>query len=282
MYLRSVNIGLHLLNAFLFFLVLRLIKAHPLAVWLAPLIFLVHPVGVPAVTYISGRADPLALLFLLGGLVGVLRILRSEEARVDVRSLVWISGFYLCAALTRESSLLFPLIAGGLLLVVYRGQMKKLTPLLGGFLVVLLVYALARTLAFRDIDFAPGRTYPFDLRLLVLPYIWFQYMGHLLVPLSLKMEYALVVTDQNRGVFMLCWVLLPIFFSLVWLALRKDPVAKGLAVFFLLSLVPISNIFVHLNAPMSDHWLYIPQMGFFGLLTHSVAKRLPKGIALRS
>ena len=59
------NIVLHAVNAALVFLIFGLVFADRIASFIAGMLFAVHPVFTSAVTYISGRGDPLALFFMM-------------------------------------------------------------------------------------------------------------------------------------------------------------------------------------------------------------------------
>ena len=57
------NLCLHSLNGGLLYLLLRALKASPLAAFLGALLFLVHPVQVESVAWISQRKNLLAMFF---------------------------------------------------------------------------------------------------------------------------------------------------------------------------------------------------------------------------
>ena len=59
------NLILHLLNGILIYLILLKLFSDPKVAALASFLFIVHPLHVPVVSYISGRADLLSLLFIL-------------------------------------------------------------------------------------------------------------------------------------------------------------------------------------------------------------------------
>ena len=97
------NVLVHAVNACLAYLVgLRLAArwnvGAPDAVWLAALVFALHPVQTEAVTYVSGRSTSLAATFYLGA---VLTYLRSGPA--------WASlALFALACATKETALTLP------------------------------------------------------------------------------------------------------------------------------------------------------------------------------
>ncbi|OGN27849.1 MAG: hypothetical protein A2941_00675 [Candidatus Yanofskybacteria bacterium RIFCSPLOWO2_01_FULL_49_17] len=95
---------IHLANGLLiFYLASRWLKSSR-AAFLAALIFLVHPLQTEAVTYISGRGDPLSVFLMLFGIVAYLKYQKSKN------SLLLASSFLLqvLAILSRETAVLFP------------------------------------------------------------------------------------------------------------------------------------------------------------------------------
>ena len=78
--------------------------------FLAALIWAIHPVQSAAVVYISGRADPLAAAF---GFLGLYSILRSTRAlgRSRLFFLIGAGIAFLLSALSKETGLIFPLLA---------------------------------------------------------------------------------------------------------------------------------------------------------------------------
>jgi hypothetical protein len=64
-----VNLGIHLGNAFLVYLLLRRLLGRSLPAWFAAALFSAHPIAVESVTNIVGRADLLAAAAVLGGLL---------------------------------------------------------------------------------------------------------------------------------------------------------------------------------------------------------------------
>ena len=69
----AFNLVIHLLNSFLAFRLISALFGDEKLAWLATSIFLLHPVQVQAVTYLSGRPDLLVTAFSLGAMLAYLR-----------------------------------------------------------------------------------------------------------------------------------------------------------------------------------------------------------------
>ena len=251
------NILLHVLAAWAVFWFLRTLLSDFRLAFLAAALFVVHPVHTEAVSYISGRSDPMVLAFLLCAFVFYLKSLR----RPAPLTLLGLGAAYACALLSRESGLILPI-----LILVYHGIFReKVRP--GPLLLLVAVtaaYLLVRASVFRD---APAGPVP-----LLFAERWpgvfvavVNYLRLLLWPFGLHMEYGMPVFSATDPKVFLGAGLLAGLLILVWRQRQGDrAVAFGVA-WFLVGLAPVLNI-LPLNAYMAEHWLYLPSVGFFLVL----------------
>jgi len=106
-------VGYHLTNTLLhiaaaillFFLINKIIQNYAVSI-LTGLLFLVHPIHTEAVSYISGRADPLALVFILMSFLFYLKYLNDSKA-VNFAVMTMSAA---AALLSRENSLILPFL----------------------------------------------------------------------------------------------------------------------------------------------------------------------------
>ena len=84
-------------------------------IFLASLLFLIHPLQTEAVAYISGRGDPLSILFVLAGIALYLNKHRW-----------WAYGMTILAILSRETAVLLPVYLGIVLIAFeYKGFIRE-------------------------------------------------------------------------------------------------------------------------------------------------------------
>lgn len=255
------NILLHILMALLIYWLVNILFGNSLLALITSLLFVVHPIHTEAVSYISGRADLLASVWVLLGLVFYLRYLKSK--RMTAYLVVFLS--YLLAILSKECGLILPL-----LLLLYHYAFKIRLSLRPFFPILLcpFLYALWRLVI---IKFLPQELPP-DTLLQRLPGVFValgNYIRLLVLPIGLHMEYGYKLFKPFASGAIFGYVILAlllfwgikkrkannlIFFSLVW---------------FLITLLPQSNLYP-LNAFMAEHWLYLPSMGFFLLLAYGL------------
>jgi tetratricopeptide (TPR) repeat protein len=178
------------------------------------------------------------------------------------------------ALLSKESSLIYPVLLAPFLFYLVRQEKveeeKERTqpfapyyPLFSAIL-VLLLYIVLRSTVLNFATAAAGTVSPFSQRLYETVQSLGIYLKLLFAPFSLHMERTLVHAsfwDALAGTVFLCLLLAIVVFALVR---KKTRVALG-AVWFLLCWLPISGIFP-LNAPLAEHWMYVPMAGFWWCL----------------
>ncbi|MBN3038159.1 MAG: tetratricopeptide repeat protein [Candidatus Omnitrophica bacterium] len=249
------NIMLHILVALALFWFLALLFDDWLLSFLAGVLFIAHPIHTEAVAYISGRADPLAALFILLCFIFYIRYERNQNKL----SYALILVSYIMALLSRENALILPL-----LLIIYhisfQKKIKRITflPISG----VAFAYILFRFTALRFMLSHLSYKTTFVQRIPGVFIAISTYIKLLILPFDLHMIYGkgpFSITDPRAigGIF--------IVFLLLYLAWRKrkeDRIVFFSICWFFIALIPVSNLYP-INAYMAEHWLYLPSMGFF-------------------
>ncbi len=234
------------------------------------LLWAIHPLHTSAVTYIAGRADPLAALF---GFTGLALGLASLEANRRVwRWRLGAAASLALALLSKESGVTF-LIIWILVLLWQRIAWRTL----GVWAVVL----AALVGGYCGLRFTAAKTPPppptptaLAIRPILAARALAEYASLVVAPVTLRMERdvstrprdTFQATMQNarlREFQTLGGVLLLVALA-VWLrfATRRAPAAAFCLGGFAVAYVPISNVF-SLNATVAEHWLYVPSAFLF-------------------
>ncbi len=237
--------------------------------FLTSLIFAVHPINTEAVTYISGRADPLCAFFFLSALLFYARFKDTSKKFLFILSLL----FFIFSLLTKEAVLIFPLI-----LILYDAMilkenrvMVRSIKLYTPYLFIIIIYVIYR-LFFLGLPFKFLAHISFKPYLLTLPKILILYLGLLLFPINLYME-------RIESLIGSAWSLLFIvplitIICAIWLFqifYRRSKPLFFCAGFFFITLLPVLNILV-INAMMAEHWLYLPSIGVYAILSFGLVK----------
>ena len=249
------NILLHVLAALALFWLIQVLWGDHLLALLTSLLFVAHPVHTEAVTYISGRPDPLATVFILLTLVFVVKAADSRKA-----SLFWLAALsYVAALLSRENSLIVPV-----LLVFIGSAFRKRLPALHVGMTALLAgaYIVLRFTVFEFLFVGHAAPTTLAQRFPGFFVALASYIRILVFPVGLHMEYGTKTFPFAHPQVFLGLVM---FSALVFLLLREKK-KRSLVYFslswFLITLLPVANLYP-LNAYMAEHWLYLPSIGFF-------------------
>lgn len=262
------NILLHAVNGCLVFMLIRQLTGRDFVAWTTAILFLVHPVQVETVVWISSRKGLLSAAFMLASLLFWCRPERS--GRDEAWGIVLLIGALLSKAiavmlppfvllydvLVRRKpfgeSLVRQFVPGILSLLLLTVTMSSQTTIVGG---------LRDHLALSKLQLLAVDT----------TLLW-QYVGMLLYPHDLCVLYnpptqgiALAVTLAFGG---LCCVA-----AGAWSLRHRQPlITLATATFFLLFL-PVLNLFP-LTTLMNDRYLYLPAIAFFALCGGGVARAL--------
>lgn len=278
------NNFIHIANALLlFFLLNKFLRRKSIAI-LAALLFLIHPLQTEAVTYVSGRGDPMSVLFMLLAIVAFL---------YDRRFFSYL--FAVLALLSRETAVLFPLYLMVFLIaflykddsfwISFKKSLKKSWPYLG----ISLIYGISRLTIFNfqnTLNFyqqSNAYTQHLSYRIYTFLHVIVVYFKLIFIPIGLHMEREVLVNISftQWPVWLGALIIAAIIFTLIVLYKKERsehsarPADQGRISdfrlwffawgFFFLNLAPTSGIFP-INALLYEHWLYFSLFGFFSLL----------------
>lgn len=272
-----MNIVLHACAGILLFALLIKMTRRCFLSFAASLLFIIHPVNTGAVAYISGRADPLAAIFIFSSCLLYLRSFYFNGRPVLSLSKNNI-GFYAgslcmfsCALLTKEVAIVLPFILCGIDTVLFekKGRYKRVIL----FFMILVIYLLARLTV---LNFSTGNPFLckkgfaiFDIGFFARCSAFLKtlliYMGSVFVPVDLHMERFVTVEHLSWGSYLgtlLC--LAASFFAYKNLSyhFKNDSKIFYFAFFWFFIWLAPQSAFI-LPKIMADHFLYFPAIGLF-------------------
>ena len=251
-------------------------------------IWAVHPLHTSAVTYIAGRADPLAALCGFGGLAFGLASLEKGRRRW-LPALAAAAGFF--GALLSKEAGVFALLIWFLILAWRRESWRVFGLWIALAVLIVGSYAALRFTAEKTSPPPPPVT-PLAVRPILVARAVAEYASLLVAPLSLHMERDVSTRPQDsvdatlrnarlREFQTLAGVLL-ILGLLAWgqRGRRLDPLIPLALGAFLVAYLPVSNV-ISLNATAAEHWLYVPSAFLFFAAARTLAhSRLPRAPVL--
>jgi tetratricopeptide (TPR) repeat protein len=250
------NIILHIMVALCLYRLTTLLFNDRVLSLITSALFIVHPIHTEVVAYISGRADALAALFMLVCFILYIQSLHTKTAGSYAAMLVT----YVMALLSKESSLIFPVVVLLYHLALsIRVRKSQFIPLV---LIALTYIGLRITVLGTLLPHASSPTTVLE-RLPGFFVAVATYIRLLISPGHLHMEYGnplFHVTDP-RAIAGL--VLMGLLLIITLKRRKRSPLPFFATWWFFLTLLPVSNIYPLIIAYMAEHWLYIPSMGFF-------------------
>ena len=259
---------LHILNTLLVFVFLKKLLKEKLAFFLA-LVFLVHPMNVHVVSYISAVNDPLYFFF------GILALVISAKEHISRKRAVAIGLLLLCSLLSKETGVLFLII-----LVVYqvifryRKFHRAQTVLLAvvPFLVfVYLRFVVAKMVLVQKLHDVPIRAIALSQRVFTMPAIVLYYLKTFFFPKdSFDMQYWVVTRPGEQ--FYAPLLLDSVFFlgiTLfgVWIYRKRNNLFSLFLFFTIWFLIGVGlhMQLLPLDFTVSDSWFYFPMVGILGM-----------------
>jgi Tfp pilus assembly protein PilF len=233
----------------------------------AALVFGLHPVQTESVTYINGRSSSLTGLFFLASFLTYMQYRLNEK----IRYLLLSTFAYACALLVKEAAItLFGILLLFNVMFPHESNFKnRCSSLIPHFLLTFL-YLIMRVYFF---GFLPNDSHPvrplYD-NLLSQSWAWVHYLGTLILPLNLNVDYdfpvfhSILESQVILSIFLLAAISL-----LIWRLSRSNRLIGFFALWFAITLSP-TNSMIALDDLVSDRWLYISSVGYAVLLAWAV------------
>ncbi len=258
------NIFLHFANALLLGLLLRKIfpKFAPWN-WLAALFFLLHPMSVDAVTYISGRSTLLVLFFLLLACLSFATDKLPAGVRYSFAALFGLAAFF-----SKESAAILPLLLAGVVFVRGRKWKRVEAVLFGIFLALALCFVAIK---WRYLSGAWAGFFRFQGDVLITSKkaavlywlsIWWESLRLFVDPKHLAIDHgvkAIPTFFAGKAVFLYLFFLAALFGAVAAFRRGKKIYFFGI-VWFFCALLPTHSIFPVLD-PVAEHNLYLALPG---------------------
>jgi tetratricopeptide (TPR) repeat protein len=234
----------------------------------AALIFGLHPIQTESVTYISSRSSSMAALFYLASFFAYLQYILTGK----IRYLVFSSAAYVGTLLVKETgiTLLAILFLFNLMLPHGRSLKSRYLSLLPHFLLSL-VYLGIRVYFFASLSYSNPPVRSFYDHVLTQLRAWVYYLGTLVLPLNLNVDYDFPVSHSflENEVILSLFLLVGLVLLILWLSRSNQLIGFG-ALWFAINLAPTNSLIV-LEDLIADRWLYLPSVGFAILMAYGVS-----------
>ena len=269
-----INILLHFLNGTLLYSILKALNTR-FSVNLADsskinaffglyailsILFIAHPLNTETVSYITCRSDLLVTFFILSGFL----------SHIENKSLL-VFFSYLCALLTKETALIFPL-----LLLAYdflppaAKEKKKSLRLYTAIFLISASYWLYRNFIFNNFELgqlinlsSPLRSFYSNILLQTVVTVFYLRMFIWPHPLTIHHTFPNFSSMLNPIVFLSLSTLIIMITAIFVLRKRYPLIGLGVS-WYLICLLP--KFYAVLYLPAAEHHFYLPSIGLYIVL----------------
>ncbi len=258
------NVLIHISSGVIFFFVLRKLGLPDVAAFIAAFIFLLHPVQVESVAWVSQRKNLLAMVFFLCALYGYITFRSSSDPKI----IVYLSSlmFLILSLLSKSVGVIFPVVA-----ILYdfsfQKQCRRMTFLdkipfflaTAGFAVVTIISQSS----VGAVRLYPGGTIT-SAAITMLP-VLFSYIKDCFWPFTLS-PYSIIEPRTSVDTMLVIYSIGTILLlaTALLLLLKQRKIFFFYSLFFL-ALVPVMQ-FVPIVTLKNDRYLYFPMLGFSGFV----------------
>jgi len=257
------QISIHILNSVLIYLMFcYLYKNKSLPLFLS-LIFLVHPMNVEAVSWISATQE---VFFFFIGILALLYVVKYQE--LNLKDLFFINLLVFLSMLIKESGVIF-----FLLIFTYLLKINKKSAYLNLFFstITLFIYTFIRfavdSLYVSGTGLFPIMRVSFLTRLLNIPKMFFYYLSTFFYPVELAISHQWVIIKPDINNFYIPLIfLISCFFLFFYILCRlKNNIFTFFFIWFCIGILLHLQI-VPLNMTVSERWFYFPMVGLLGMI----------------
>lgn len=270
----ATNVLIHLINGWLVFLLLRRLTDDEAAAWMVAALFVLHPVQVESVAWISSRKTVLSATFMLAGFLCWLKTDRTS------RDEGWGNFWLILALLTKASAVVVPpiVVAFDILIARRKPVDSIVRQAIPAFLCVMSILV---TMGAQTSIVGGVRSHIGNSKLWVIAIdstlLW-RYVAMLLVPWNLCVLYD-PPTEGIVSFIALSLVTWGGLIALAWKFRERHPWPAFALACWLWLLFPMLNFFP-ITTLMNDRYLYLPCVPVFALAVVGI-RRLANGWSLR-
>jgi hypothetical protein len=271
------NVLMHACSGVLVFAILRRLLQSAWPACAAAMVFLLHPVQVEAVAWISGAKDLLAGVLAL---VAAWEHLQLRSATNPTGRQVHYAMMLLAsvgAMLAKPSAIMLPVILLIMDRLLLKRTMRQSLLVLSPIFLIAIIFAILGVLA-QDIGDVPRA--PLWARPLVVGDALAFYVYKLVVPLWLCIDYGHSPSmAMSRLWFYLTWLIPAVIGFVVCWARRTKPLLLAGAMIFIVAAAPTLGFTTFLFQRFSttaDHYLYLPMLGVACIVAGFLEGRKPR------
>ncbi|WP_317898573.1 tetratricopeptide repeat protein [Aurantibacillus circumpalustris] len=264
----AVNILLHLLNGILIYSIGKHLFKNEVISNIGAIIFLLHPIQIESVAWISELKNVLSTTFYLAGILQYLNFIENESKK----SYALCFLFFVLGCLSKSSTVVFPLslICIDLIVrqkIIFKNFLNKIP-----FLVLSVLFGIINIKTqTADMFINHAHEFPYYQRVGFAGFAFVKYALLFLFPLNLSVIYP--YPEIKTPVFMLGFFAIISLLSLLTFCIWKKKLnTSAVIVFIFVNLILVLQLMPFGEVLYADRYLYVPIIGLAWLFGMIISK----------
>ncbi len=264
----ALNIFLHIINGILVYRLGKRLFKNEVVANLGAILFLVHPIQVESVAWISELKNIVSTTFYLSGILSYLKFTETQGKKNYLLCFL----FFVLGCLSKSSVVVFPLSLICVDLIVHQKMsFNSFINKIPFFIISLLIGFINIKAQTADLFINHAHEFPYYQRFGFAGFALFKYILLILYPLNLSVIYP--YPEIKTQVFAGGFFILAAISGFIFLFIRKKNMTiTALILFVLVNLILVLQILPFGEVLYADRYLYIPLIGFGWLIGTLVSK----------
>ena len=263
------NMLLHALAGILIYICFMMLSKNSISAFITAVIFLIHPVQVEAVSWISGRGNMLYAIFTILTLVVWIRYIQNAKKQYIIYALTC----YTIALFSKEMAFsTIPLMILVFLFKPNNDSIKRLILKLIPFGIISIAYLLIRTNVIGAINQRAiwGGSYTATLATMIK--VLMIYWGKLILPFKLNvLPRVAIISSVFTGTGVICLIFASFCTYFCGIHKKTSQTIRFGFWWIILGLLPVSNI-IPLRALFAERFLYLSVAGLGCIIAYFLSK----------
>lgn len=263
-----INILFHIVNGILVYQLGKRLFKNDLIANIGVIIFLLHPMQMESVGWISELKNVLSTTFYLGALLYYLNFIDSSKKKDYILCLL----FFILGCLSKSSAVVFPVILICLDIFIRRTISLKFIINKAPFLLLAIVFGIINIKTqTADLFINHSHEFPFYQRTGFAGFALLKYLILFLFPFNLSVIYPYPAI--NISVFVIGFCVIAGLLVLIFLFIKqKKYSALSVLLFIIFNLILVLQFLPFGEALYADRYIYVPIIGFAWLLAMALSK----------
>jgi len=264
----AINILFHLINGILVYQLSKRLFKNDIFANIGVILFLLHPMQMESVGWISELKNVLSTTFYLAGALSYLNYTTSSKNKDYALCLL----FFILACLSKPSAVIFPLVLICFDIFIHKKISLKFIINKIPFLLLSIAFGIINIKTqTADLFINHSHEFPFYQRFGFAGFALLKYLVLFLFPVNLSVIYPYPLA--NLPVFVLGFGLLLCIFVLLFLfAKQKRYTVLSVLLFIIFNLLLVLQFLPFGEALYADRYMYVPIIGFAWLLAIPLSK----------